>query len=195
MNTHLRQLITLLGVVFIASTGQAEETISHRSPDKKFAVRLTDDKAELIALPSRKKVLEFDPLPASGIVAVTWTPDSRRFAAGEDEESAEHGRPGDFRTVEVFERTGATFRKVGLPDLRYPEADWPKGMSRKTGGEYISALRWLDANTLVLNRTTSSRYGPNVEKLWRLTAEITLVFDKEGRPTVASVKEGKEEQL
>jgi len=162
----LRQLITLLGVLFIASAGQAEETISHRSPDKKFAVRLTDDKAELIALPSRKKVLEFDPLPASGIVAVTWTPDSRRFAAGEDEESAEHGRPGDFRTVEVFERTGTTFRKVGLPD----------------------------ANTLVLNRTTSSRYGPNVEKLWRLIAEVTILFDKEGKPTVASVKKGKEER-
>jgi hypothetical protein len=62
-------------------------------------------------------------------------------------------------------------------------------------GEYISALRWLDANTLVLNRTTSSRYGPNVEKLWRLTAEITLVFDKEGRPSVKAIRKVQVERL
>ena len=70
----MRQLITLLGVLFIASAGQAEETISHRSPDKKFAVRLTDDKAELIALPSRNKVIELDPRLAGSGVALTWSP-------------------------------------------------------------------------------------------------------------------------
>jgi hypothetical protein len=48
--------------------------------------------------------------------------------------------------------------------------------------------------TLVLERTTSSLYGPNLEKLWRLTSEVTIRFDKKGKPTVASVKKGKEEQ-
>jgi hypothetical protein len=192
LNTHLRQLIALLGVLFIASAGQAEETISHRSPDKKFAVRLTDDRAELIALPSHKKVIELDPRLAGSGVALTWSPDSQRFATGA--EAAEHDPPGSFHTVEVYERTGDSFKKVELPDVRYPEADWPKGTSRKTGAEDIAALRWADAKTLVLERTTSSPYGPNLEKLWRLTSEVTIRFDKKRKPTVASMKKGKEKR-
>lgn len=137
-------------------------------------------------------MLEFDPRLAGSGVAVSWSPDSQRFAAGA--EAAEHDPPGSFRTVEVYERAGESFKKVELPDLRYPEADWPKGTSRKTGAENIAALRWADAKTLVLERTTSSPYGPNLEKLWRLMSEITIRFDKEGEPTVASVKTGKEER-
>jgi hypothetical protein len=125
-------------------------------------------------------------------VALSWSPDSQRFAVGA--EAAEHDPPGTFRTVEIYERAGETFKKVDLPDLRYPESDWPKGTSRKTGAEEITALRWSDTRTLVLERTTSSPYGPNLEKLWRVTSEITIRFDKEGKAMVPSVKKGKEER-
>jgi hypothetical protein len=193
----VRRATILLIALCMVAPAEADETISHRSPDKQFAIRIVEPadaapRVELIALPSRRKVLEFDPRLAGSGVAVSWSPDSQRFAAGA--EAAEHDPPGSFRTVEVYERAGESFKKVELPDLRYPEADWPKGTSRKTGAEDIAALRWADAKTLVLERTTSSPYGPNLEKLWRLMSEITIRFDKEGEPTVASVKTGKEER-
>ena len=146
----------------------------------------------MVALPSRNKVIELDPRLAGSGVALTWSPDSQRFAAGA--EAAEHDPPGSFRTVEVYERAGESFKKVELPDVRYPEADWPKGTSRQTGAEDIAAVRWADATTLVLERTTSSPYGPNVEKLWRVTSEITIRFNTEGKPTVVAVKKVKEER-
>jgi hypothetical protein len=185
--------------VLVCTVGAlAEDTISHRSPDKQFAIRIIEPanaapRVELIALPSRKKVIELDPRLAGSGVASSWSPDSQRFAVGA--EAAEHDPPGSFHAVEVYERAGESFKKVELPDLRYPEADWPKGTSRKTGAEDIAALRWADAKTLVLERTTSSPYGPNLEKFWRLTSEIPIRFDKEGKPAVAAIKKTKEEWL
>ena len=193
----LRAALLLTALQLAGARVHAEEAISHRSPDKRFAIRIVEQanaepRVELVALLSRKTVIDLDPHLAGSGVALTWSPDSRRFATGA--EAAEHDPPGSFHTVEVYERAGDSFKKVELPDVRYPEADWPKGTSRKTGAEDIAALRWADAKTLVLQRTTSSLYGPNLEKLWRLTSEITIRFDKKGKPTVASVKKGKEEQ-
>ena len=193
----LRAALLLTALQLAGARVHAEEPISHRSPDKRFAIRIVESanaepRVELVALPSRNKVIELDPRLAGSGVALTWSPDSQRFAVGA--EAAEHDPPGSFRTVEVYQRADDSFKKVELPDVRYPEADWPKGTSRQTGAEDIAALRWTDATTLVLERTTSSPYGPNLEKLWRLTSEITIRFNKEGKPTVASVKKGKEEQ-
>jgi hypothetical protein len=195
----MRRAAMLLSLLLVTTRTQAEEeTMSHRSPDKKFAARIVNSehsapRAQLIALPSRKVVLELDPKLAGSGMALTWSPDSKRFAVGE--EFGEHDPPGSFRTVEVYERAGESFKKVELPDLRYPEADWPQGTSRKTGAEDIEALRWVDAGTLLLERTTSSLYGPNLGKLWRLTSEITIRFDKEGKLAVAAIKKMKEEGL
>jgi hypothetical protein len=193
----LRAALLLTALQLAGARVHAEEAISHRSPDKRFAIRIVEQanaepRVELVALLSRKTVIELDPRLAGSGVALSWSPDSQRFAVGA--EAAEHDPPGSFHTVEVYERAGDSFKKVELPDVRYPEADWPKGTSRKTGAEDIAALRWADAKTLVLERTTSSPYGPNLEKLWRLTSEVTIRFDKKGKPTVASVKKGKEEQ-
>ena len=193
----LRAALLLTALQLAGARVHAEEAISHRSPDKRFAIRIVEQanaepRVELVALLSRKTVIDLDPRLAGSGVALTWSPDSQRFAVGA--EAAEHDPPGSFRTVEVYQRADDSFKKVELPDVRYPEADWPKGTSRKTGAEDIAALRWADAKTLVLERTTSSLYGPNLEKLWRLTSEVTIRFDKKGKPTVASVKKGKEEQ-
>jgi hypothetical protein len=76
--------------------------------------------------------------------------------------------------------------------IRYPAANWPKDTLRSTGIETIAAVRWVDGKTLMLERTTSSAYGPNTEKLWRLTAEITVSIDKEGKAAVASVEKQKQ---
>jgi hypothetical protein len=193
----LRAGLLFTALLLTGAQVYAGETIRHRSPDKRFAIRIVESanaepRVELVALPSCNKVIELDPRLAGSGVALTWSPDSQRFAVGA--EAAEHDPPGSFRAVEVYERAGDSFKKVELPDVRYPEADWPKGTSRKTGAEDIAALRWADAKTLVLERTTSSLYGPNLEKLWRLTSEVTIRFDKKGKPTVASVKKGKEER-
>jgi hypothetical protein len=192
----LRAGLLFTALLLTGAQVYAGETISHRSPDKRFAIRIVESanaepRVEVVALPSRSKVIELDPRLAGSGVALTWSPDSQRFAAGA--EAAEHDPPGSFHTVEVYERVGESFKKVELPDLRYPEADWPKGTSRKTGAEDIAALRWADAKTLVLERTTSSPYGLNLEKLWRLTSEITIRFDKEGKAAVALVKTLKQE--
>jgi hypothetical protein len=193
----LRAALLVTALLLADARVHAEEPISRRSPDKRFAIRIVEPanaapRVELVALPSLKKVIELDPHLAGSGVASSWSPDSQRFAVGA--EAAEHDPPGSFRTVEVYERAGESFKKVELPDVRYPEADWPKGTSRETGAEDIAALRWADAKTLVLERTTSSPYGPNLEKLWRLTSEITIRFDKKGKPAVALVKKGKDEQ-
>jgi len=193
----LRAGLLFTALLLTGAQVYAGETITHRSPDKRFAIRIVESanaepRVELVALPSRKKVIELDPRLAGSGVALAWSLDSQRFAVGA--EAAEHDPPGSFRAVEVYERAGDSFKKVELPDVRYPEADWPKGTSRQTGAEDIAALRWAGATTLVLERTTSSPYGPNLEKLWRLTSEVTIRFDKEGKPAVASVKKGKEER-
>jgi hypothetical protein len=95
--------------------------------------------------------------------------------------------PGTFRTVEVFERAGASFRTVELPDLRYPESDWPHGTGRKSGTESISALRWVDADTLLLERTKSTLIEDGARR-WRLTTEITLHFSGKEPPVVKEVR-------
>ena len=85
------------------------------------------------------------------------------------------------------------FKRVALPDLRYPAESWPRGSSRLTGSEHVTPVRWADAHTLLFERTNWTLLDDGATS-WRLTSEIKLRVSKEGRPVVQEVRTIKTER-
>lgn len=178
-------LIALAILFATAANGPAAKSeIVSESPDKKFGFReFEDGRVDLITLPSRKSVLK---LGAYGKIEVTWAPDSRRFTACESQFDGEA-----LNQTTVYERIGALFKPVKLPDLTLPATDWPGKNGRKAdkGGEFILAARWVDANTLVMKRECQCKIrGVDEDKDWSVAHEITIAFDKDRPPSVKKVE-------
>jgi hypothetical protein len=188
------------GVILFAAwvsfldTSHGADAISHRSPDKKFALLTTEEATAarfyLVALPGKRKLLELPPEFGASVV-LTWSPDSRRFAVCDDD--FDHDPPGRYYQAHVYGRTGDSFKRVALPDLRYPAESWPRGSSRQTGSEHVTPVRWADAHTLLFERTNWTLLDDGATS-WRLTSEIKLRFSKEGRPVVQEVRTIKTER-
>ena len=108
MTTHARCGVILFAAwVSFLDTSHGADAISHRWPDKKFALLTTEEttatRFHLVALPGKDKLLELR--PQFGVtVVLTWAPDSRRFAVCDD--LFDHDPPGRYYQAHVYERTG-----------------------------------------------------------------------------------------
>jgi hypothetical protein len=164
--------------LIVAKLNGAESEITFESPDARFGIRnFEDGRVELVALPSRKRVLKLD---LYGEIEVTWAPDSRRLTAVEG--AFEDGV--QFYEPKMYEREGASFRPVKLPNCALAPDEWPgkKGRKAARGREFILPARWIDANTLVLKRECLCNiFSPTGEetdqKKWSVVHEITISID------------------
>ncbi|MBV9619013.1 MAG: hypothetical protein JO201_07350 [Verrucomicrobia bacterium] len=153
------------------------EKITDVSPDKKLGVRVIcesepDDPknidpgsiagVELVALPSKKRVMElsrnYDGAPAK----IFWSPDSKWFALAVSE--------GPRVTVtSVFHREGNEFEKLDTEDLSVSS----RGDARN---QYIEPIRWVKSGALLLQQFTIFRGGSGDS-----TIQFTAVFDTSGK--------------
>ena len=160
------------------------EKIADVSPDKKLGVRITcesepDDSkridpdsiaaVELVALPSKKRVMElsrnYDGAPAK----IFWSQDSNWFALAVSEGPR-------VTETSVFHRDGNEFEKLDAEDLRVET----KGDVRN---EYIEPVRWLKPGTLLLKQITIFR-GEAGDS----TIEFTVRFYQYGKFRVIGKK-------
>ena len=167
--------------------GAAEESaaadVDWPSPDGRFAFRTssTDDSRaiDLVARDTGRKlqrIAEEDTSLAAW--HVLWMPNSRGFAL-----MTRLGHP--IQGVDVYFRSGDTFRKAGLPDL--PEASIPEDMTRGRKLPHVANLNWQEAtkweedgSLVVTVDTMIDGDGGSV------TASRTVVlrFDRAGNATI-----------
>ena len=173
--------ILTFGVCWSPSVCSADEYVDSKSPDGKFALHVTrGDKQPflqtdtVIERATRKVIVDLDKdalfAPEAKLV---WAKNSQRFAYVR--ETKEDPRCFDTR---VFQRNGATFDEIKLPDLPPPKLPSQASASEPRQVN-IKAIRWPDANSLELNYEIITDNG------WRGAENISLKFDGQSSPTIA----------
>ena len=185
----LRRFLEFLSItiaVFLLATPPlaADEYVESKSPDGKFELHVTrGDKQPfpqsdaLVERATRKVIVNLDKdalyAPEAKLV---WSGDSQRFAyvreTNEDPESVD---------TRVFQRNGATFDEIKLPDLPPPKLP-SQASSSEPRRVYIKALRWPDANSLELNYEIITDSG------WRGAETISLKFDGQSSPAIVKTE-------
>ena len=103
--------LLLIGVLFLSSSLAAEE-IKNRSPDGRFALRITDDqKVELIEKASGSVMVDLGEAwhnPGQVSQILVWSGDSKRVAYG--------NRGYKEGEVSVYFWNGSSFEQVALPE-------------------------------------------------------------------------------
>lgn len=160
------------------------EKIADISPDKKLGVRITcesepDDPknidpgsiaaVELVALPSKKRVMElsrnYDGAPAK----IYWSQDSNWFALAVSEGPR-------VTETSVFHREGNEFEKLDTGDMSVDAS----GDARN---QYIEPIRWVKPGALLLKQFTIFRGGSGDS-----TIQFTAVFDRNGKFRIVGKK-------
>ena len=107
-----------------------------------------------------------------------WAPDSQRFAL-----MTRLGHP--IQGVDVYSRSGETFRKIELPDL--PQANIPERLKHGKKYPHVASLNWQEAeewrkNGLLVVTITTMIDGEGSS----ITATRTIVlgFDRVGKPRI-----------
>ncbi|MBV9618501.1 MAG: hypothetical protein JO201_04745 [Verrucomicrobia bacterium] len=162
----------------------ADEYLTSRSPDGKFVLHVSrGDKQPfpqsdtVIERTTRKVILDLDQdarfAPEANLV---WSGDSQLFAyvreTNEDPQSV---------GTRVFQRNGATFDEIKLPDLPAPKLP-SQASSLEPQRVYITALRWPDANSLELD------YEMITDSGWRGAEKLSLKFDQQSPPTIVKTE-------
>ncbi len=186
----VRFLLCLVGFVAFAATAGAgapvaapNDNIDWPSPDGKFAFRASygEDRhtIDLIDKTSGKKLQQIDEEDSSQASwHVLWAPDSGRFAL-----MTRLGHP--IQGVDVFFRSGDTFRKIELPDLL--EADIPDKLRRGRKFPHVANQNWQEAkewrkdgSLVVTIETMLDGAGYSVEA----TRTVVLGFDAAGKARI-----------
>lgn len=189
---HMRA-IALLASILIASSLvaslKAEEIIKDKSPDRKFALRMTHDEegwdTEIIETATKKKVIDLESVAVSGdkdrIVSMSdssepverygneatliWSRNSQRVAY--------YNLHRLNHTMSVYFRNGSSFEEVSLPE--FPKCDEIKNQDVEIVHFGVKPIYWMDSGALSVT----------VEHWWRTpkgdlkTCEpmFTITFD------------------
>ena len=183
-------LLCLVGATAFAGTvhagqpaGPANEHVESPSPDGTFAFLTSYGEdlhtIDLIEKKSGKKLQRIDEEDSSQASwNVLWASDLNRFAL-----MTRLGHP--IQGVDVYVRTGDTFRKVELPDL--PEANIPEKLKHGRKFPHVAGLNWQDAEawkkdgSLVVTVTTMiDGDGPSITA----TRTVVLGFDRDGKARI-----------
>src|SRR5215467_6668546 len=162
----------------------ADEYVESKSPDGKFALHVTRGDSQpfpqsdaVIERATRKVIIELDRdalyAPDAKLV---WSGDSKRFAYVRETNQDPHAVG-----TRVFQRNGATFDEIKLPDLPQPKPPSQASRSEKDW-VYIQPVRWSDATTLDLNYEIITDDG------WRGAETISLKFDGQSSPTIVKTE-------
>jgi len=162
----------------------ADEYVESKSPDGKLALRVSRGNKQpfpqsdaLIERATRKVIVDLDKdalfAPEAKLV---WSRDSQRFAyvreTNEDPQSV---------GTRVFQRNGATFEEIKLPNLPLPKLPSQASRSEKDR-VYIKPIRWPEATSLELNYEIITDDG------WRGAEAISLKFDRQSSPTIVKIE-------
>ena len=163
---------------------EADEYVASKSPDGKFALHVTrGDKQPflqsdaLIERGTRKVIVEFD---KDGLFApeakLVWAKNSQRFAYVRETKED----PRCFGT-RVFQRNGAGFDEIQLPDLPAPKLP-SQASDSEPRRVNIKPVRWPDASSLELNYEIITDNG------WRGAENISLKFDRQSSPAIVKTE-------
>lgn len=177
------------------------EIVDWTSPDGRYSIRktftdpldLADSKvshAELIEKGTSQVLCDLTNadigVGASREGSVLWSPDSKRFAYVTSDLSHAGNLfhtpppPPQRRQTIVYQSSGNSFAKVNLPLDQPPgkESD-PEIKGAVMGHEFVSPVRWTNANTLILERhdyyeklTASSGSIQGFDRLYEITASF-----------------------
>jgi|SRR5579864_6927673 len=162
----------------------ADEYVESKSPDGKLALHVTrGDKQPflqsdaLIERAKRKVIVDLDKdslfAPDAKLV---WSTDSRRFAYVRETKDDPH-----HVDTRVFQRNGASFDEIKLPDLPPPKLPSQASRSEKDR-VYIKPVRWPDTTSLELNYEVITDDG------WRGAETISLEFDRQNPPAIVKTE-------
>ena len=162
----------------------ADEYVESKSPDGKLALHVTrGDKQPylqsdaVIERSSKKIIVELDKdalfAPDAKLV---WSGDSKRFAYVRETKDDPH-----HVSTRVFQRNGATFDEIKLPDLPGPTLPGQAARSERDR-VYIKPVRWPDATSLELHYEIITDGG------WRGAETISLKFNGHSSPTIVKTE-------
>src|ERR1700730_1805064 len=181
------------------------EIVDWTSPDGRYSIRktftdpleLSDSKvshAELIEKATGQTVCDLTDadigVGGGREGSVLWSPDSKRFAYVASDLTTSGGiltgspLPPQRTQTTVYQSSGNSFAKVNLPPDQAPgkESD-PEIKGAVMGHEFVSPVRWTNANTLILERhdyyeklTPSAGYIHTFGHFY----EITVSFKEDG---------------
>jgi len=171
---------------------EAKDIIRDKSPDGKFALRITKEEdggweAAIIDLKKKVDAVGLE-LYQRGFIEqahLVWSKDSQRVAYFEPD------RRGGNTTV--YFRKGSKFEEVSLPFGDTPECDEKPA---KNGDSYLKTieastrpLRWLRAGELVVEEHSEALMENGATQSCGQT--ITIAFDSDHKASVQSVKQDK----
>ncbi len=180
--------MTAFAVAACAQAPVASPTahIDWPSPDGKFAFVTSYGEdlhsIDLIDKQSGTKLQRIDEQDSTLVYwHVLWAPDSNRFAL-----MTRSGHP--IQNVDVYWRSGATFRQIKLPDL--PEADIPEKLKHGKKFPHVSNLDWQEAkewtkdgSLVVTIDTTIDGAGDTITAL----RTVVLGFDQAGKARIVKI--------
>jgi hypothetical protein len=180
------------------------EIIDWTSPDGRYSIRktftdpldLTESKvshAELIEKATGQTICDLSNADIGVGDAregsVLWSPDSKRFAYMASDLSQARslfsipGPPPQRTQTTVYQSSGKSFTKIDLPLDQPPgkESD-PEIRGAVMGHEFVSPVRWADANTLILERHDyyEKLTIPSGKHSFVRLYEITVSFKNDG---------------
>jgi hypothetical protein len=203
----LAPILIALGVI---SSLQAEEKeiIKDKSPDKKFALRITHGEegwdTSIVELPSKKKIIDLEVVATSGdherrawVASVDtfriedYAKDAKLVWSNDSQRVAYFNEDRDEHTMSVYFRNGETFEEVALPEL--PRCNEIKDEGPKdlhTVWYKLTPESWLESGSLLA--TFSGEWHTPKDQMIGCERNITLAFDAQHYASVAKVEKPRE---
>ena len=188
--------ISAIAVILIANcllpSLEAKDIIRDKSPDGKFALRITKEDegwgAAIINLKSKKDVVGLEIYQNFTEEAhLVWSKDSQRVVYFEPD------RRGGGTTV--YFRKGSEFEEVSLPYDDFPPCE-EKPAEGGSGDKYLKTIeattrpvKWLPSGDLVLKQHSESEMESGATRDCGQT--ITIAFDSDHKASVKSAKQHK----
>jgi hypothetical protein len=208
----LAPILAALGVI---SSLQAEEKeiIKDKSPDKKFALRMTHGEegwdTSIVELPSKKKIIDLEVVATSGdherrawVASVDtfriedYAKDARLVWSNDSQRVAYFNEDRDEHTMSVYFRNGDTFEEVALPEI--PRCDEIKGEDPKnldTVWYKTTPEAWLDSGSLLVTFSGEWRRldgETGAKAMIGCERTITLAFDAQHKASIKKAEESPE---
>jgi hypothetical protein len=189
VRTVLAFAVILVGYCLLPSL-EAKDIIRDKSPDGKFALRITKEDegwgAAIINLKSKQDVVGLEIYQNFTEEAhLVWSKDSQRVAYFEPD------RRGG--STSVYFRKGSEFEEVSLPYGDFPTCE-EKPSENGSGDKYLktieattSPVKWLRSGELVLGQYSESLMENGASRDCGQT--ITIAFDSAHKASVKSAKQ------
>jgi hypothetical protein len=189
LRTTAAFVVILIGNCLLPSL-EAKDIIRDKSPDGKFALRITHEEegwgAAIIDFKSKKDVVGLEIYQNFTEEAhLAWSKDSQRVAYFEPD------RRGG--STSVYFRKGSEFEEVSLPYGDFPECE-EKPSETDSGDKYLKTIeattrpvKWLPSGDLVLKQHSESAMESGASRSCGQT--ITIAFGSDHKASVKSAKQ------